>query len=108
MTDSPYALTFTEADGLILGSITDCEPYTFLGWKDVDAPSSVYSSGTWFEVCSDITLEAVYQEPPTLAITVEGFQVGNTLNDITFSFASTNLGVTFSEDDITSFGCFDA
>lgn len=24
VTDSPYALTFTEADGFILGSITDC------------------------------------------------------------------------------------
>ena len=78
VTDSPYELTFTEADGFTLGSITDCEPYTFLGWKEVDDPSRVYSSGTWFEAHGDVTFEAVYQEPPTLAITVEGFQVGKT------------------------------
>ena len=102
VTDSPYALTFTEADGLTLGSITDCEPYTFLGWKDVKTPSSIYSSGTWFELNSDITLEALYQEPPTLAITVEGFQVGNTPADCTVTFDSTIPGVTFSADDIQS------
>lgn len=44
----------------------------------MDDPSRVYSSGTWFEAHGDVTFEAVYQEPPTLAITVEGFQVGKT------------------------------
>lgn len=39
-------------------------------------------------------------EPGSLAIKVDGFQVGNTPKDITLSFASTNLGVTFSADDI--------
>ena len=38
---------------------------------------------------------------PALAITVNGFEVGKTPNDCTFSFESTNLGVTFSEEDIT-------
>ena len=37
---------------------------------------------------------------PTLAITVDNFEVGKTPADITYSFASTNLGVTFSESDI--------
>ena len=37
---------------------------------------------------------------PTLAVTVDNFEVGKTPNDITYSFASTNLGVTFSEEDI--------
>ena len=37
---------------------------------------------------------------PTLAVTVDNFEVGKTQKDITFSFESTNLGVTFSEEDI--------
>ena len=37
---------------------------------------------------------------PTLAVTVDGFEVGKTPADITYSFASTNLGVTFSEENI--------
>ena len=37
---------------------------------------------------------------PTLAVTVDNFEVGKTPADITYSFASTNLDVTFSEEDI--------
>ena len=37
---------------------------------------------------------------PTLAVTVDNFEVGKTPADITYSFASTNLGVTFSEENI--------
>ena len=37
---------------------------------------------------------------PTLAITVDNFEVGKTLADCTFSFASTIPGVTFDESDI--------
>ena len=37
---------------------------------------------------------------PTLAVTVDNFEVGKTPKDIEYSFASTNLGVTFSEEDI--------
>ena len=103
VTDSPYALPFTEADGFILGSITDCEPYTFLGWKDVD-DNAVYLSGERVESFTDIAFEAVYQGPPTLAITVDGFQVGNTPENITLSFESTNLGVTFGKDDVAMVG----
>ena len=36
VTDSPYALPFTEEDGFTLGSITDCAPYSFLDWKCID------------------------------------------------------------------------
>ena len=42
-------------------------------------------------------------ETGSLAITVDGFEVGNTPNDITFSFASTIPGIEFSEDDIQFF-----
>ena len=42
-------------------------------------------------------------ETGSLAITVDGFEVGNTPNDITSSFASTIPGIEFSEDDIQFF-----
>lgn len=104
VTDSPYALPFTEEDGFTLGSITDCEPYTFLGWKCIDPDTGEdqgdYESGVWVESFSDIAFEAVYQEPPTLAVTVDNFEAGKKLSDCTFSFETTNLGVTFSESDI--------
>ena len=104
VTDSPYALTFTEADGFILGSITDCGDYKFLYWKcidpDTDEYLGVYESGVYIEAYSDIAFQAVYQEPPALAITVDGFEVGNTPEDITLSFESTIPGVTFSADDV--------
>ena len=104
VTDSPYALPFTEEDGFTLGSITDCEPYTFLGWKCIDPDTGEdqgdYESGVWVESFSDIAFEAVYQEPPTLAVTVDNFEAGQKLSDCTFSFETTNLGVTFSESDI--------
>ena len=41
---------------------------------------------------------------PTLAVTVDNFEVGKTPADITYSFASTNLDVTFSEEDILANG----
>lgn len=37
---------------------------------------------------------------PTLAVTVDNFEAGKKLSDCTFSFETTNLGVTFSESDI--------
>ena len=37
---------------------------------------------------------------PTLAVTVDNFEVGKKMSDCTFSFDTTNLGVTFSESDI--------
>ncbi|MDD6435099.1 MAG: dockerin type I repeat-containing protein, partial [Clostridiales bacterium] len=40
----------------------------------------------------------------SLAITVDGFEVGKTPNDITYSFESTIPGIEFSEDDITRIG----
>ena len=39
---------------------------------------------------------------PALAVTVDGFEVGKTPNDITYTFETTNMGVTFSADDIQS------
>ena len=49
-----------------------------------------------------VSVTAAYKQKGTLAITVEGFEVGKTPNDCTFSFASTIPGVTFSETDILS------
>ena len=48
--------------------------------------------------------DVAYDTPaePTLAITVEGFEVGNTPADCTVTFDSTIPGVEFSEDDIVS------
>ncbi|MDD5913788.1 MAG: hypothetical protein PUC62_05845 [Oscillospiraceae bacterium] len=37
---------------------------------------------------------------PTLAVTVDNFEVGKKLSECTFSFETTNLDVTFSESDI--------
>ena len=48
----------------------------------------------------------VFAEEPTgtLAVTINGFQVGNTPGDIKLSIASTIPGVTFSADDINRLG----
>ena len=54
-------------------------------------------------LCMVLTLfpvTAFAEETGTLAITVDNFEVGKTPADITYSFASTNLGVTFSKDDV--------
>lgn len=43
-----------------------------------------------------------FAEEPTgsLAVTIDGFEVGKILGDCTLSFETTNLGVTFGESDI--------
>ena len=48
--------------------------------------------------------DGAYDTPaePALAITVDGFEVGKTPNDCTYTFESTIPGVTFSADDIQS------
>ncbi|MDD6046147.1 MAG: dockerin type I repeat-containing protein, partial [bacterium] len=43
-------------------------------------------------------------QTPTLAVTVDGFEVGKTPADCTYSFESTIPGVTFSADDILVVG----
>ena len=64
------------------------------------------SATTIFTMPADpVSVTAAYKplstsETGTLAITVEGFEVGKTPNDCTLAFASTIPGVTFSEEDI--------
>ena len=53
-----------------------------------------------------VSVTATYKQKYTLAITLDGFQVGNTLNDITYTFESTIPGVTFIEDDIRHVFCW--
>lgn len=48
----------------------------------------------------EITCDFGTPVAPTLAITVDNFEVGKKLSDCTFSFETTNLDVTFSESDI--------
>ncbi|MCI6965873.1 hypothetical protein MR810_01990 [bacterium] len=47
-----------------------------------------------------IPATAMAEEAGTLAVTVEGFEVGKTPEDCTLSFESTIPGVTFSKEDI--------
>lgn len=48
----------------------------------------------------EITCDFGTPAEPTLAVTVDNFEVGKKLSDCMFSFETTNLGVTFSESDI--------
>ena len=64
------------------------------------------SATTTFTMSKDpVSVTATYKplsasETGSLAITVDGFEVGNTPADCTYSFESTIPGVTFSENDI--------
>ena len=53
-----------------------------------------------------VSVTAMYKQKYTLAITLDGFQVGNTPADCTVTFDSTIPGVTFSEDDIRHVFCW--
>ena len=66
------------------------------------------SATTTFTMSKDpVSVTATYKplsasETGSLAITVDGFEVGNTPADCTYSFESTIPGVTFSADDVQS------
>ena len=103
--ENPHTFTVKEDETFVLTKVENCAPYEFVGWKE-----SV--SGTVYEPdeidymtfhAANLTFDAVYQVQGSLAITVDGFQVGNTPADCTYSFESTNLGVEFSADDIQFF-----
>ena len=88
--------------GINLGHIENCAPYEFVGWKE-SVSGTIYAPDYAIEsVLGDMTFDAVYQVQGSLAVTVDGFEVGNTPADCTYSFASTIPGVTFSADDIQS------
>ena len=85
-----------------LGHIENCAPYEFVGWKE-SVSGTIYEPDYAIEsVLGDMTFDAVYQVQGGLAITVDGFQVGKTPADCTYSFESTIPGVTFSADDVQS------
>ena len=88
----PYDVTY-----ILLDDITGYEPYKIVG---VRSDTGDGERG-WF-TDHDIVLEVVYAVDGSLAITVDGFQVGNTPADCTYSFESTIPGVTFSADDVQS------
>ena len=98
---SPYVLSIEIGDLFNLGHVEDCAPYEFVGWKE-SVSGTVHEPDTEINVNpdNDLTFDAVYQVQGSLAITVDGFEVGKTPADITYSFASTNLDVTFSEENI--------
>ena len=88
--------------GINLGHIENCAPYEFVGWKE-SVSGTIYEPDYAIEsVLGDMTFDAVYQVQGGLAITVDGFQVGKTPADCTYSFESTIPGVTFSADDVQS------
>ncbi len=100
---SPYVYRANRGDAISLVHVENCSPYEFVGWKEAGS-GTVYKPDTIFMMDdSEYTFDAVYQVQGSLAITVDGFQVGNTPADCTYSFESTNLGVEFSADDIQFF-----
>ncbi len=98
---SPYTEEVKGGNPLNIGAVIDCAPYKFVGWKETGSGKD-YAAFTYVTVTSNLTFEAVYEVDGSLAITVDGFEVGNTPADCTYSFESTIPGVTFSADDIQS------
>lgn len=80
----------------VLDDITGYEPYEIV---TVRSDTGDGKTGTFTD--HDIVLEVVYQVQGSLAITVDGFEVGKTPKDCTYTFESTIPGVTFDEKDIT-------
>ena len=99
---SPYVLSIEIGDLFNLGHVEDCVPYELVGWKE-SGSGTVYEPDTEINVNpdNDLTFDAVYQVQGSLAITVDGFEVGKTPKDCTYTFESTIPGVTFDEKDIT-------
>ena len=82
-----------------LYDLTGYKPY-----KIVDCRSAEGDGMKGFITDHDIVLEVLYEVDGSLAVTLDGFEVGKTPNDITYSFESTIPGIEFSEDDILSDG----
>ncbi|MCF2556744.1 sortase B protein-sorting domain-containing protein [Fournierella massiliensis] len=82
-----------------LYDLTGYKPY-----KIVDCRSAEGDGVKGFITDHDIVLDVLYEVDGSLAVTLDGFEVGKTPNDITYSFESTIPGIEFSEDDILSDG----
>ena len=80
-----------------LYDLTGYKPY-----KIVDCRSAEGDGVKGFITDHDIVLEVLYEVDGSLAVTLDGFEVGKTPNDCTYTFESTIPGVTFSADDIQS------
>ena len=99
---SPYVYRAYIGDEFSLCHVENCSPYEFVGWKE-SVSGTVYKPGVHFILNdSEYTFDAVYQLQGSLAVTVDGFEVGKTPADCTFSFESTIPDVDFSEGDIQS------
>ena len=96
---SPYTYEQPAIADVSLGTVIDCAPYKFVGWKETSS-GMVYEPNASILPESNLTFEAVYEVDGSLAITVDGFEVGKTPNDCTYTFDSTIPDITFSEDDI--------
>lgn len=97
--ETPYTFTIIpEGDFFMLPKVENCAPYEFVGWKE-SVSGTVYEP--WISLpAANLTFDAVYQVQGSLAITVDGFEVGKTPADCTYSFESTIPGIEFSADDI--------
>lgn len=96
--ENPHTFTAQENEFFMLTKVENCAPYEFVGWKE-SVSGTVYEP--WISLpAANLTFDAVYQVQGDLAVTVDGFEVGKTPADCTYSFESTIPGVSFSADDI--------
>ena len=99
-TTSPYTISVPGGSVYCsLGTVTDCSPYEFVGWKETDS-GTVYDSYAEITVLGDVTYEAVYEVDGSLAVTIEGFEVGKTPGNLKYTVDSTIPGVKFLESHI--------
>lgn len=102
--ENPYIFAVNEIESFSLPWVENCAPYELVGWKE-SVSGTVYAPADTLFQGADRTFDAVYQVQGSLAITVDGFEVGKTPADCTYSFESTIPGITFSEDDIQHIRC---
>ena len=95
---NPYIFTVLEGNAFYLPKVENCAPYEFVGWKE-SVSGTVYAPDKSFQA-ANLTFDAVYQVQGSLAVTVDGFEVGKTPADCTYNFESTIPGIEFSADDI--------
>ena len=101
--ENPHTFTVAKYEFFMLTTVENCAPYECVGWKE-SVSGTVYEP--WESLpAANLTFDAVYQVQGSLAVTVDGFEVGNTPADCTYSFESTIPGVEFSEDDIQHIRC---
>ena len=99
--ENPHTFTVAKYEFFMLTTVENCAPYECVGWKE-SVSGTVYEP--WESLpAANLTFDAVYQVQGSLAVTVDGFEVGKTPADCTYSFESTIPGVDFSEDDIQRF-----